>query len=116
MIINLSDPFWSTLIGGLLVFVVSMGIAGIIKFSIISHQKKLIEDSFFRLRAELESIQKVFQNEITKSNEELTAIKKRDTEIKKILAVMKDRIDNTVKQVPSPHYLDPEQKWLKSKK
>lgn len=95
MMINLSDPFWSTLIGGLLVFVISIGIAGIIKFSIIAHQKKLIEDSFFRLRSELESIQKVYQDEITKNNEQLTAVTKEKTAAQNLLS----EIHNDIKEI-----------------
>jgi len=113
MIINLSDPFWSTLIGGLLVFFISLGVAGIIKFSIIAHQKKLIEDSFFRLRAELESIQKIYQNEIAKNNEELAKFKNRDKEIKAIISESRKHIDEVLKRNPPPHYLDPDRKWLK---
>jgi len=64
MIINLSDPLWCSLFAGLLVLFISLGITGVIKFSLITHQKKLIEDSFFRLRAELELVQKENQKEI----------------------------------------------------
>lgn len=102
MIINLADPFWSTLIGGMLVFIVSTGIIGIIKFTIITHQKKLIEDSFFRLRAELETIQKEYQKEITQNNEKITTVTKDNEAKQKLLNEIKTDIDRVLNHNKPP--------------
>jgi hypothetical protein len=64
MLIDLSDPFFISLS----VAIISLGVAGIIKFAVISHEKKLIEDSFFRLRTEFESAQKEYKKQIEDIN------------------------------------------------
>ena len=66
MIIDLTDPLTIAIFSGAFIGILILGITGIIKFSVITHQKKLIEDSFFRLRTEVEIIQKENQKEISK--------------------------------------------------
>lgn len=64
MNIDLLSPFWGSLIAGL----IALGVVGIIKFSIIAHRKKLIEDDFFRLRDAMESLQQKHQENIEHIN------------------------------------------------
>jgi molecular chaperone GrpE (heat shock protein) len=66
MIIDLTDPLTIAIFSSGFIGILILGITGVIKFSVITHQKKLIEDSFFRLRAEVELIQKENQKEVSK--------------------------------------------------
>lgn len=70
MLIDLSGPFCISLS----VAIISLGVAGIIKFAIISHEKKLIEDSFFRLRTEFESVQKEYKKQIEDINQKYSNV------------------------------------------
>lgn len=60
MIIDLLSPFCISLS----VAIIALGVAGIIKFAVMSCEKKLIEDNSFRLRTEFESVQKEYKKEI----------------------------------------------------
>ena len=100
MVIDLLSPFWGSLVAGLLISFVSLGVTGVIKFSSMAHDKKVIEDSFFRLRAEFESLQKKNQEKITDID------KSRTEEIKKAIQATSDfytqKIEEILKQNQPP--------------
>lgn len=63
MPIDLASPFWGSLIGGLIVFFVSIGVIGIIKFTQMSIANKFIIDRTLRLDADIELLQKQHKEE-----------------------------------------------------
>lgn len=61
MTIDLLSPFW----GGLAVGIILLNIAGILKFAVISTQKKAADDHISNLISELYSLHKNYKDEIT---------------------------------------------------
>jgi hypothetical protein len=62
MTIDLLSPFW----GGLAVGIILLNIAGILKFAIVSTQKKAAEEHISNLISELYSLHKNYKDEIAK--------------------------------------------------
>jgi len=69
MVIDLLSPFW----GGIAVGIILLNVAGILKFAIVSTQKKAAEDHMSNLISEIYSLHKNYKDEISE-------IKKRNKE------------------------------------
>lgn len=62
MTIDLLSPFW----GGLVIGIILINIAGILKFAVLSAQKKAADDHISNLISELYSLHKNYKDEIAK--------------------------------------------------
>ncbi|MFA5072745.1 MAG: hypothetical protein WC539_02430 [Nitrospirota bacterium] len=60
MTIDLLSPFW----GGLAVGIILLNVAGVLKFAVISMQKKAAEDHISNLISEIYSLHKKYKDEI----------------------------------------------------
>jgi hypothetical protein len=113
MTIDLLSPFW----GGLIAGIILLNIAGILKFAIISTQKKAAEDHISNLISELYSLNKNYKEEISKINQRYNKDIKESLRLtREALALYDNKVDKLIQDNRPPGLLNYYNQYAPSKK